>query len=174
MTDTELFEKRYPVLLHEYSVRLGSGGDGFHKGGDGVVRDIEFLYPLEVSCLMERRALAPYGLLGGEEGARGLNQWFYKLKDGTYRKKSLGGKCTVKVSKGDRIVINTPGGGGYGKKEKETTTTTTTTKATKTPAAVSEQATLESSDGVHYPIKSPQPSILTGSVGMRSIIQNTN
>ena len=61
ITDTELFEKRYPVILHEYSVRQGSGGDGFHKGGNGVVRDIEFTYPnLQVSCLMERRSCLLY------------------------------------------------------------------------------------------------------------------
>lgn len=147
MTDTELFEKRYPVLVHEYSVRQNSGGSGFHKGGDGVVRDIEFLYPLEVSCLMERRSLAPYGLLGGGEGARGINYWYQKLDDGGYRKKSLGGKCTVKVGTGDRIVIKTPGGGGFGE--------------------------LLSGE-LNFPVESSHPSVLTGSVGVRAITQQTN
>lgn len=65
ITDTELFEKRYPVIIHEFSIRHGSGGNGLHKGGNGVIRDIQFTYPnLEVSCLMERRAMAPFGLLG--------------------------------------------------------------------------------------------------------------
>ncbi|KAL6452409.1 OXP1 5-oxoprolinase [Candida maltosa Xu316] len=146
MTDTELFEKRYPVLVHEYSVRQGSGGDGLHKGGNGVVRDIEFLYPLEVSCLMERRSLAPYGLLGGKDGSRGVNHWYKKLENGEYRKKSLGGKCTVRVGKGDRIVINTPGGGGFGK----------------------------SDSTINYPIESTHPSVLTGSVGLQTITQETN
>lgn len=147
MTDTELFEKRYPVLVHEYSVRQNSGGSGFHKGGDDVVRDIEFLYPLEVSCLMERRSLAPYGLLGGGEGARGINYWYQKLDDGGYRKKSLGGKCTVKVGTGDRIVIKTPGGGGFGE--------------------------LLSGE-LNFPVESSHPSVLTGSVGVRAITQQTN
>ncbi|KAI5951557.1 hypothetical protein KGF54_004631 [Candida jiufengensis] len=158
MTDTEIFEKRYPVLLHEYSVRKNSGGIGLHTGGDGVIRDIEFLYPLEVSCLMERRSLAPYGLLGGSEGKRGINYWYYKDHNddsNELKRKSIGGKCTVKVKKGDRIVINTPGGGGYGSSNKD-----------------SKIANGEKS--VNYPIESTQPSRLTGSVGMRSIIQDTN
>ncbi|CAK9440323.1 uncharacterized protein LODBEIA_P44230 [Lodderomyces beijingensis] len=159
MTDVEVFEKRYPVLLHEYSVRENTGGDGLHKGGNGVVRDIEFLYPLEVSCLMERRSLAPYGLLGGEDGARGVNSWFYKLADGEYRRKSLGGKCTVKVKAGDRIVIHTPGGGGFGSKP---------------GAADGEGNDANEANGVNYPVESSKPTRLTGSVGMRTIIQNTN
>lgn len=159
MTDSEIFEKRYPVLLHEYSVRLGSGGNGLHKGGDGVVRDIEFLYPLEVSCLMERRSLAPYGLHGGEEGARGVNKWIYKSPSGGYKSKSLGGKCTVQVSKGDRVIINTPGGGGYGCAESN---------------GQSSSGNKEVSNGVQYPIKRATPSRLTGSVGMRDHIQTTN
>ncbi|RLV96077.1 hypothetical protein JA1_000578 [Spathaspora sp. JA1] len=147
ITDTELFEKRYPVLVHEYSVRLGSGGDGKYRGGDGVVRDIEFLYDnLQVSCLMERRSLPPFGLCGGGSGSRGENYWLIKSdKDGEYRRKYLGGKCTVAIGKGDRIIIKTPGGGGFG-------------------------GETESS----YPIESSKPSVLTGSVGMRSHIQETN
>ncbi|CAI5756381.1 unnamed protein product [Candida verbasci] len=145
MTDTELFEKRYPVIVHEYSQRLESGGKGNFMGGNGVIRDIEFLYPLEVSCLMERRSLPPYGLLGGEDGKRGINYWYRKTENG-YSKRSLGGKCTVKVSKGDRIVIMTPGGGGFG----------------------------ESNDKINYPIKSDNPSLLTGSIANRTIMQQTN
>ncbi|KAI5964814.1 uncharacterized protein KGF55_001884 [Candida pseudojiufengensis] len=158
MTDTEIFEKRYPVLLHEFSVRKNSGGEGLHKGGDGVIRDIEFLYPLEVSCLMERRSLAPYGLLGGKEGKRGVNYWYYNDSNDenkVQKRKSIGGKCTVKVQKGDRIVICTPGGGGFGDKSEE---------LKKSGATRS----------VNYPIESTKPSKLTGSVGMRSIIQDTN
>jgi len=152
ITDTELFEKRYPVIIHEFSIRHGSGGNGLHKGGNGVIRDIEFTYPnLEVSCLMERRAMAPFGLLGGESGLRGVNKWYRKAEtsDG-YRRIFLGGKCTVKVSKGDRIIIMTPGGGGFGKSSQK------------------------DENRVNFPIDSTKPSILTGSVGMRSRIQDTN
>lgn len=119
MTDVEIFEKRYPVILREFSIRRGSGGKGSHKGGDGIIRDIEFtMSNLEVSCLMERRSIAPFGLLGGEDGSRGLNFWLRKPRNADseqYHRVSLGGKCTLKVQTGDRIVIMTPGGGGYGK-----------------------------------------------------------
>lgn len=150
ITDAELFEKRYPIILHEFSVRSGSGGKGLHNGGDGVVRDIEFtLSGLEVSCLMERRALAPFGLLGGEDGARGKNYWIKKVEGKEDRSLSLGGKCTIKVSKGDRVRIMTPGGGGYGSIENKQSV-------------------------VNYPITSSNPSIYTGSVGITSRKQETN
>lgn len=113
--DPEVFEKRYPVILHEFSIRKGSGGRGLHPGGDGCVRDIEFRMPLQVSILSERRVIAPYGMAGGEEGKRGVNIWKrIDQEDGTLRTISLGSKATVKMSAGDRIIINTPGGGGYG------------------------------------------------------------
>lgn len=153
ITDTELFEKRYPVIVREYSVRAGSGGTGFHRGGDGVIRDVEFTYSgLEVSCLMERRALAPFGLLGGGDAARGRNYWYKRSKvDPTkFTRVYLGGKCTVKVEKGDRVVIMTPGGGGFGKDDSGDDTS------------------------INYPVTSSEPSILTGSIGVRGIIQNTN
>lgn len=153
ITDSELFEKRYPVILHRYEVRRGSGGKGLHNGGDGVIRDIEFTYPnLEVSCLMERRALAPFGLLGGSDGLRGKNTWIrpLPLDPSQIRHFNLGGKCSVKVGKGDRVVIQTPGGGGFGSKDKGP------------------------EEGVAYPVTPAPPSILTGSVGMRSMTQNTN
>lgn len=151
ITDTELFEKRYPVIVREYSIRENSGGDGLHRGGDGVIRDIEFTYSgLEVSCLMERRSLAPFGLAGGKSGARGRNVWIKRPEDGKEARSTyLGGKTTVKVQKGDRVVIMTPGGGGYGAQD-------------------------GSGRNVDYGVKSVQPSIVTGSVGMRSMIQETN
>ena len=116
MTDVEVFEKRYPVILHEFSIRHGSGGVGEYNGGNGIIRDSEFtIANLEVSCLMERRSIAPFGLSGGGSGLRGLNYWCRKLvSSNTYQKISLGGKCSLKVNKGDRIIIMTPGGGGYG------------------------------------------------------------
>ncbi|KAK3484594.1 Hydantoinase B/oxoprolinase-domain-containing protein [Neurospora crassa] len=80
ITDSEIFERRYPVLLREFSIRKGSGGKGKHRGGDGVVRDIEFRLPLQVSILSERRVYRPYGLAGGEDAQCGLNLWVRKVK----------------------------------------------------------------------------------------------
>ncbi|KAJ5757391.1 uncharacterized protein N7511_006085 [Penicillium nucicola] len=114
ISDPEIFEKRYPVILHEFSIRSGSGGAGRHRGGDGCVRDIEFRLPMQVSILSERRVIAPYGMAGGEEGKRGVNIWLRKYPDGTSRTISLGGKATTQMSAGDHIIVNTPGGGGYG------------------------------------------------------------
>ncbi|RDW93933.1 uncharacterized protein DSM5745_01255 [Aspergillus mulundensis] len=116
ISDPEILEQRYPVLLREFSIRQGSGGGGLNKGGDGCVRDIEFRMPLQVSILSERRVIAPYGMAGGEEGKRGVNLWMRKdAHDGTVRTISLGGKATANMNAGDRIVVLTPGGGGYGR-----------------------------------------------------------
>jgi len=113
ITDPEIFEKRYPCILREFSLRLGSGGSGLHPGGEGVVRDIEFLVPVQCSILSERRSHRPYGLEGGGPGALGKNIWVRKSDGGEIRV-NLGGKATVKMGRGDRIVINTPGGGAWG------------------------------------------------------------
>jgi 5-oxoprolinase (ATP-hydrolysing) len=111
ITDPEVLERRYPVILHQFCLRPNSGGEGLYHGGDGIIRDIEFSLPLKVSILSERRAFQPYGLEGGECGKRGENLWI--KKDG--RVVNLGGKNTARMSKGDRIVIKSPGGGGWGK-----------------------------------------------------------
>ena len=125
ITDPEVLERRYPVLLHEFSLRANSGGQGLYRGGDGVIRDIEFLIPIQASILSERRVNRPYGLAGGEDAQRGLNLWIKKTrkedrdwKSDTDRDRviSLGGKATVKMGAGDRIQIFTPGGGGWGVK----------------------------------------------------------
>ncbi|KAF5005072.1 hypothetical protein FDECE_8488 [Fusarium decemcellulare] len=115
ITDPEIFEKRYPVILHEFSIRKGSGGAGLWRGGDGCIRDIEFRMPLQVSVLTDRRVTAPYGLEGGEEGQRGQNIWVRKDPvTGATRQVSLGPRKTSHFSAGDRVIILTPGGGGYG------------------------------------------------------------
>jgi 5-oxoprolinase (ATP-hydrolysing) len=115
MTDPEVFEKRYPVILHEFSIRKGSGGKGRNRGGDGCVRDIEVRRPMQVSILSERRVIPPYGMAGGEDGKRGVNLWVRKdQQDGTTRTISMGAKATCMMNAGDRVVIQTPGGGGYG------------------------------------------------------------
>lgn len=110
MTDPEIFEQRYPVLLHRFGLRENSGGAGIHKGGDGLVREIEFRRPVVVSILSERRVHPPRGLKGGKDGARGLNYLVTKDKLTVY----LGGKNTVEVEAGDILQILTPGGGGWG------------------------------------------------------------
>jgi len=113
ITDPEILERRYPLLLREFSIRRGSGGDGRHRGGDGLVREVEFLEPLNMAILSERRVFAPYGLEGGEPGKRGEN--IYIHRDG--RRLNLGAKNEILAQPGDRFRILTPGGGGFGKKE---------------------------------------------------------
>ncbi|KAJ9159725.1 hypothetical protein P3X46_025204 [Hevea brasiliensis] len=110
MTDPEIFEQRCPVLLHKFGLRENSGGSGLNKGGDGLIREIEFRRPVVVSILSERRVHAPRGLKGGKDGARGANYLITKDKRRVY----LGGKNTVEVQAGEILQILTPGGGGWG------------------------------------------------------------
>ncbi|RWW34550.1 hypothetical protein GW17_00000703 [Ensete ventricosum] len=110
MTDPEIFEQRYPVLLHMFGLRENSGGAGYHRGGDGLIREIEFRRPVVVSILSERRVHAPRGLKGGMDGARGANYLIKKDKRRVY----LGGKNSLKVDAGEILQICTPGGGGFG------------------------------------------------------------
>lgn len=118
ITDAEVFERRYPVILREFSLRPDSGGAGQHRGGDGVVRDIEFRIPVQVSILSERRVYHPYGLAGGQDGQCGQNLWIRRVKkaDGGWEERmiNLGGKNSVEMQPGERIIIRTPGGGGWG------------------------------------------------------------
>ena len=132
ITDAEVFERRYPVILREFSLRNGSAGKGLHRGGEGVVRDIEFRIPVQASILSERRVYHPYGLEGGGDAACGINYWVRKVKkvgrdlSGEARKEegkeeeqeerwiNLGGKNTAAMKPGERIVVCTPGGGGWG------------------------------------------------------------
>jgi 5-oxoprolinase (ATP-hydrolysing) len=108
ITDPEVLEARFPVRLREFSLRAGSGGRGQRQGGDGLVREIEFLQPMRVSILSERRERAPFGLRGGGSGARGRN-----LHNG----EEIPGKCSRDVEAGDTIRIETPGGGAFGAAE---------------------------------------------------------
>jgi len=110
ITDPEILERRYPVLLRQFALRRGSGGTGLHRGGDGVVRELEPLRPLTMSILSERRTLHPYGMEGGGEGACGLN--LLVRKDGVTV--NMGGRCSGSIRTGERLRIETPGGGGYG------------------------------------------------------------
>ncbi|HTN03573.1 MAG TPA: hydantoinase B/oxoprolinase family protein, partial [Planctomycetaceae bacterium] len=111
LTDPEVIERRYPVRIREFSIRTGSGGAGRHPGGDGIVRRIEFLRPLRVSLLTERRGpYAPFGLAGGEPGQLGRNT----LETAGGDRQDLGGKASFDVQAGDELTIETPGGGAFG------------------------------------------------------------
>jgi 5-oxoprolinase (ATP-hydrolysing) len=111
LTDPEILERRYPVRLLEFSIRRGSGGRGRQRGGDGVVRRLEFLRPLEVSILSQRRGpYPPYGIAGGEPGLLGRNM-LQRTDDTTI---DLGSSSQFSVAAGDILTIETPGGGGWG------------------------------------------------------------
>jgi len=110
LTDPEVLESRFPVRLWEFGIRRGSGGGGEHRGGDGVIREIEFLEPLRLSILSQRRSTQPYGMAGGEPGASGEN-WLIR-SDGS--RERLGSLDQAEVLAGDRLRIETPGGGGWG------------------------------------------------------------
>ena len=110
ITDAEVLESRYPVRLVEFSRRRGSGGAGRHPGGDGLVRTYEFLEPVTVTLLTERRTRPPFGLAGGLPGAPGRNRLV--RADGEHV--PLPGHAEVAVQTGDRLTLETPGGGGFG------------------------------------------------------------
>ncbi|KAK7993068.1 hypothetical protein PG991_016247 [Apiospora marii] len=114
-TDLEILEKRYPVLLREFSIRRGSGGSGEFRGGDGVVRDWECRAPLTFGLITERRVHRPYGMFGGEGGASGANYWVEKDGEEGERWINIGSRGQVDMRTGDRCVIHTPGGGGWGR-----------------------------------------------------------
>lgn len=110
ITDAEILEHRYPVLLTRFEIRKNSGGKGKWRGGDGVIREVQFNEPMEVNLLTQHRKEAPYGMTRGKAGKCG--EQF--LVHSTGEKIRLAGLTTVEVKAGDRIVIETPGGGGMG------------------------------------------------------------
>jgi 5-oxoprolinase (ATP-hydrolysing) len=110
LTDPEVLESRHPVLLREFRYRRGSGGAGLHRGGDGLVRRIEFRAPMTVAILSNHRRVAPFGLAGGGDGATGVN----RLLRADGEKIELPACAVSEVSVGDQILIETPGGGGFG------------------------------------------------------------
>ena len=115
LTDPEVIERRYPVRVWEFSVREGSGGNGRTRGGNGVIRRLEFLRPLKVSMLSERRDRhLPFGLDGGGPGSRGEN---LLRRANASRPENLGSKFAIEVAPGDVLIIQTPGGGGFGTTE---------------------------------------------------------
>ena len=110
ITDAEVIERRYPVRLREFSILQDSGGQGNHRGGNGIVREFEFLEPLTVSLLTQHRRTTPFGLNGGLDGKAGLQT--LTRSDG--RSEALPPSTTFQAGAGDRVRMETPGGGGWG------------------------------------------------------------
>jgi 5-oxoprolinase (ATP-hydrolysing) len=110
LTDPEVLEWRYPVLLESFTIRRGSGGAGRWRGGDGGVRRIRFLEPATAGILSGHRRVPPYGMAGGQPGACGRN--YVERADGT--RTGLAGADSASIGAGDVLVVETPGGGGYG------------------------------------------------------------
>ncbi len=111
LTDPEVLEQTFPVILESFSIRRDSGGQGRWHGGNGTIRKIRFLEPVEASILSNHRRIVPFGLEGGRPGKVGRNIAEYE----TNEREELGPTATVKLGKGACLIIETPGGGGYGK-----------------------------------------------------------
>eukprot|EP00659_Diplonema_papillatum_P022552 gene22552-34511_t len=133
ITDAEILERRYPVMLKAFHLRANSGGAGRNRGGDGVYRELMFLKDLTVSILSERRSIAPHGMHGGSDAQRGKNTFVRHIpsndpaervadrsaahlwrRRGTGQRLNFGAKNSILAHKGDCLIIETPGGGGYG------------------------------------------------------------
>lgn len=112
ITDAEILESRFPVLVEAFAIRRDSGGGGIYKGGDGIIRRIKFLQPMTVNLLTNNRLQQPFGAQGGENGKTGEN-W---LIQSNQNRSKLSSCCTVEVKHNDSIEIRTPGGGGFGKR----------------------------------------------------------
>jgi len=110
LTDPEILEARYPVLLERFAIRRGSGGQGRQRGGDGVERHIRFREPMRANILSNRREVAPRGIEGGGDAAPGVNQ--VVRADGSIE--TLSATASAEMRPGDMFIIETPGGGGYG------------------------------------------------------------
>lgn len=104
-TPVESLEMHYPLRVRRYAIRIGSGGDGRYRGGDGLIREFEFMAPTQFTLLTERRRLAPWGLAGGSAGAVGKN---------SFNGQRLPAKVSMTAVAGDVLRIETPGGGGWG------------------------------------------------------------
>ena len=108
ITDPEILESRYPVRLDRFSIRKRSGGRGKWNGGDGLIREITFRAPVRVSLLVQHRKESPFGMRGGEDGARGA-----QFIDG----EPFDASGTIDLQAGQNLRIETPGGGGFGRRE---------------------------------------------------------
>jgi len=110
LTDPEILEMRYPVIVEQFGIRHGSGGNGLHRGGDGAIRRIRFREKMTAAILSTRRETAPFGLEGGGDGAKGVTTVI--RTDGT--REILRAQDEAAIEAGDSIEIQTPGGGGFG------------------------------------------------------------
>ncbi|PHQ35370.1 hydantoinase B/oxoprolinase family protein [Rhodopirellula bahusiensis] len=110
ITDPEILESRLPVRLWRFAIRRGSGGTGQHRGGDGMIREMEFLRPLTLSLITSRRTTRAYGMHGGEPGQPGRQTLVHQSQ-----RTELPFATSQDVEAGDRLIMETPGGGGYGK-----------------------------------------------------------
>jgi 5-oxoprolinase (ATP-hydrolysing) len=110
ITDPEILERRYPVVLRQFSLNPSTGGAGQFYGGDGVIRELQFRKPLTLTILSERRVHSPYGLQGGAPGSKGKNT--VVRRDGSIE--NVGGKAQVHMATGDTFRLESPGGGGFG------------------------------------------------------------
>ena len=110
LTDPEVLEWRYPVMVDEFAIRHDSGGHGRWQGGNGAIRQIRFLEPMTAAILSGHRSIAPFGIAGGNAGQTGRNR--IMRADGSIE--NLPACAEMKVTTGDCIIIETPGGGGYG------------------------------------------------------------
>jgi 5-oxoprolinase (ATP-hydrolysing) len=115
LTDPEVLESRFPVLIEEFAIRRGAGGAGARRGGDGAVRRIRFREAMTAAILSTRRETAPFGLCGGGAGAKGVNT----LIRASGARVPLKGRDEVAVEPGDVLEIQTPGGGGFGNANSE-------------------------------------------------------
>jgi len=110
LTDPEVLEWRFPVLLESFEIRRGSGGAGRWRGGDGAIRRVRFLEPMTAAILSGHRRIAPYGMAGGSSGKTGRNR-VHRARGEVVE---LEGCDQIEMNSGDSFVIETPGGGGYG------------------------------------------------------------
>ncbi len=115
LTDPEILESRYPILIECFDIRRSSGGPGKHKGGDGALRTIRFLQPMTAAILSNRRATVPFGLAGGGSGAPGRNA----VRRANGEIENLPATARADMHAGDAFIIETPGGGGYGEPVKK-------------------------------------------------------
>ncbi len=114
-TPVEAFEHQFPVRVESYHIRRGSGGAGEHRGGDGIVRELRFLAPAEVTILSDRRQRGPWGLAGGQSGKPGRNTLVQRGRKNKVPSQILPGKTRMEIREGDLLRIETPGGGGWGR-----------------------------------------------------------
>jgi N-methylhydantoinase B len=114
-TPAEALEYSYPLRVMKYALRAGSGGEGKHRGGDGIVREIEVLADATVTMLADRRKSRPYGLAGGDDGAPGRTEIL--RADGSTE--LMPSKGSTRLRRGERVRIETPGGGGWGAAEQD-------------------------------------------------------